>query len=242
MDIGADYIATGHYARVDKLPNGRYALRTSRTEKKDQTYALYNLTQDQLSRTLMPVGAYEKDEIRKMAEEACLPVAHKPDSQDICFVPDGDYASFIEEYRDTRFPEGNFVTADGKVIGRHKGIIHYTVGQRKGLGLALGYPAFVLEIRPETNEVVVGRNKDLFTEELVATDFNWISGEVPTGEIKVSGRTRYHQPLTEGVAKVLENGDVKVSFDEPIRAITKGQSVVLYDGDVVLGGGTIKEC
>ena len=116
MDIGADYIATGHYARVDKLPNGRYALRTSRTEKKDQTYALYNLTQDQLSRTLMPVGAYEKDEIRKMAEEACLPVAHKPDSQDICFVPDGDYASFIEEYRDTRFPDGNFVMQKGDKI------------------------------------------------------------------------------------------------------------------------------
>ena len=145
LSIGADYIATGHYARIDKLPNGRYAIRRSATLAKDQTYTLYNLTQEQLEHTLMPVGNYSKDQIREMAEKIGLQVANKPDSQDICFVPDGDYASFIEENVDAPIRQGNFVTPDGKILGKHKGIIHYTVGQRKGLGLALGYPAFVLE-------------------------------------------------------------------------------------------------
>ena len=151
MEIGADYIATGHYARVEQLPNGRYAIRHSATWSKDQTYALYNLTQDQLRRTLMPVGEYEKDQIREIAKEIGLLIANKPDSQDICFVSDDDYASFIEEESNQKIPEGNFVTPDGKILGRHKGIIHYTIGQRKGLGLSLGYQAFVLEIRPDTN-------------------------------------------------------------------------------------------
>lgn len=145
LSIGADYIATGHYARIEKLENGRYALRRCAAAVKDQTYALYNLTQEQLSRTLMPVGEYSKEEIRKIAGEIGLNVASKPDSQDICFVPDGDYAAFIEAESGRKSEEGNFVTLDGKVLGRHKGIIHYTVGQRKGLGLALGYPAFVLK-------------------------------------------------------------------------------------------------
>ena len=166
LSIGADYIATGHYARIDQLENGRYAIRRSATLAKDQTYALYNLTQEQLKRTLMPVGQYSKDEIRKIAEKIGLLVANKPDSQDICFVPDGDYAAYIEENAGVKIPEGNFVTLDGKVLGKHKGIIHYTVGQRKGLGLSLGYPAFVLEIRPETNEVVIGTNEDSMTTTL----------------------------------------------------------------------------
>ena len=156
MDIGADYIATGHYARIGQLPGGRYAVRTSATGRKDQTYALYNLTQEQLKRTLMPVGEYTKEEIREIAAKMNLPVAHKPDSQDICFVPDGDYASFIEKTANRTFPQGNFVLTDGTIVGRHNGIIHYTVGQRKGLGVAMGYPVFVLAIRPETNEVVLG--------------------------------------------------------------------------------------
>lgn len=150
MDIGADYIATGHYARVVQLENGRYTLKCSATLAKDQTYALYNLTQEQLKRTLMPVGEYTKDQVREIAEKINLRIANKPDSQDICFVPDGDYASFIEEEAAVKIPEGNFVDLDGRVLGRHKGITHYTVGQRKGLGLSLGHPAFVLEIRPET--------------------------------------------------------------------------------------------
>ena len=155
LSIGAEYIATGHYARVVQLENGRYTLRRSATLAKDQTYALYNLTQEQLKRTLMPVGKYTKDEVRAIAEKINLRIANKPDSQDICFVPDGDYAAYIEEEAGVKVPEGNFVLTDGTVLGRHKGITHYTVGQRKGLGLALGYPAFVLEIRPETNEVVI---------------------------------------------------------------------------------------
>ena len=160
LEIGADYIATGHYARIDKLPNGRYALKKSVTAAKDQTYALYNLTQDQLSHTLMPVGEYEKENVRKMAEEAGLPVAHKPDSQEICFVSDNDYASFIEKETGVDIPTGNFVDVHGNVLGMHKGITHYTIGQRKGLGLAMGHPVFVCEIRPETNEVVIGENDD----------------------------------------------------------------------------------
>lgn len=157
LGLGAEYIATGHYARIEQLPNGRFAIRNSVTAAKDQTYALYNLTQSQLAHTLMPVGAYPKDEIRQMAEEAGLPVAHKKDSQEICFIPDHDYAAFIErESRKTVPGPGNFVSADGKILGKHKGITHYTVGQRKGLNLSLGHPVFVTGIRPETNEVVIG--------------------------------------------------------------------------------------
>ena len=153
LDIGADYIATGHYARVEQLPNGRYAIRHSATWSKDQTYALYNLTQDQLRRTLMPVGEYEKDQIREIAKEIGLQIANKPDSQDICFVSDDDYASFIEENVDAPIRQGNFVTPDGKILGKHKGIIHYTVGQRKGLGIALGRPVFIREIDAKTNRI-----------------------------------------------------------------------------------------
>ena len=214
LSIGADYIATGHYARIDKLSNGRYAIRRSATLAKDQTYALYNLTQEQLEHTLMPVGNYSKDQIREMAEKIGLQVANKPDSQDICFVPDGDYASFIEENADAPIRQGNFVTPDGKILGKHKGIIHYTVGQRKGLGLALGYPAFVLEIRPETVE-------DL------------------TEPMRVFAKIRYnHKGAWCTVVKTGED-EITCTFDEPIRAVTPGQAVVLYDGEYVLGGGTI---
>ena len=177
LDIGAEYIATGHYARVEKLLNGRYAIRNSATAAKDQTYALYNLTQDQLSKTLMPVGEYTKDQIRAMADEIGLLVAHKPDSQDICFVSDGDYASYIEENSDAKITPGNFVLSDGTVVGKHKGIIHYTVGQRKGLGLSLGHPVFVLEIRPGTNEVVVGSNEESMSRYVRADQVNFMTVE-----------------------------------------------------------------
>ena len=180
--IGADYIATGHYARIEKLPNGRFSLRVSETGAKDQTYALYNLTQEQLSSTLMPVGSYTKDEIRKMAKELGLLVAEKPDSQDICFVPDGDYASFIEETTDAGSRPGNFVLSDGSVVGTHKGIIHYTVGQRKGLGLSMGHPVFVLEIRPDTNEIVVGTGEESLTRKVRARHINFMSVEDLPGE------------------------------------------------------------
>ena len=192
LSIGADYIATGHYARIEHLPNGRYAIRRSATMEKDQTYALYNLTQEQLARTLMPVGEYSKDRIREMADEIGLLVAHKPDSQDICFVPDGDYASFIENTTDQVLQTGDFVTPEGKILGKHKGIIHYTVGQRKGLGLALGYPAFVLEIRPETNEVVIGTYEESLTYTVRANELNFMSVEQITEPVRVFAKIRYN--------------------------------------------------
>lgn len=239
LDIGADYIATGHYASVTQLPNGRYALKKSKTDAKDQTYALYNLTQEQLSRTLMPCGAYEKDEIRKIAEKIGLRVAHKPDSQEICFIPDDDYAGFIEESIGKKLPEGNFVTADGTVLGRHKGIIHYTVGQRKGLELPMGRRVFVTSLRPETNEVVIGETEDVFGTVLYADRMNWMGMECPAEPIEVTAKIRYNHKGARCIVEPLTDGTVKCTFPEPVRAITPGQAVVFYDGDIVLGGGTI---
>lgn len=238
-EIGAEYIATGHYAQIDQLENGRYSLRRSATLAKDQTYALYNLTQEQLKHTLMPVGAYTKDQIREIAEQISLRVAHKPDSQDICFVPDGDYASFIEASLDKKIPTGNFVTVDGKVLGIHKGITHYTVGQRKGLGLALGYPAFVVEIRPETNEVVIGTNEDSMSYYVRANKLNFMSIEDLKGELRVWTKIRYNHKGAWCTIRKTGVDEVLCTFEEKQRAITPGQAVVFYDGDYVLGGGTI---
>lgn len=239
MEIGADYIATGHYARIDVLPNGRYAIKHSATRMKDQTYALYNLTQDQLKRTLMPVGEYSKEEIRAIAEKIHLKVASKPDSQDICFVPDGDYAEFIRRESKKEVPEGNFVSTDGKILGRHKGITHYTVGQRKGLGLSLGHPAFVLEIRPETNEVVIGTNEESMTRFVKANRLNFMAVEDIEGEMRAFGKIRYNHKGTPCTVKRTGEDEILCTFDEPVRAVTPGQALVLYDGDYVLGGGTI---
>jgi len=222
LEIGADYIATGHYARIDKLPNGRYALKKSVTAAKDQTYALYNLTQDQLSHTLMPVGEYEKENVRKMAEEAGLPVAHKPDSQEICFVSDNDYASF-----------------NGNVLGTHKGITHYTIGQRKGLGLAMGHPVFVCEIRPETNEVVIGENEDIFTTTIRANHLNFMSVEDIDGEARALAKIRYNHRGDMCTLRKIDEDTIEAVFDKPQRAATPGQALVFYDGDYVMGGGTI---
>ena len=239
LSIGADYIATGHYARVVKLENGRYTLRRSATLAKDQTYALYNLTQEQLSRTLMPVGEYSKEEVRAIAEKIGLQVAAKPDSQDICFVPDGDYASYIEENAGVQIPEGNFVTTDGTILGKHKGITHYTVGQRKGLGLALGYPAFVLEIRPETNEVVIGTHAESMADSLKAVNLNFMSIEDLTEPMRVFVKIRYNHKGVWAVIEKTGEDEATCTFEEPQRAVTPGQSVVFYDGEYVLGGGTI---
>ncbi len=236
-DIGADYIATGHYAQIERLSNGRYSLK--RTEVKDQTYALYNLTQEQLSHTLMPVGAYSKDEIRQIAEKIGLRVANKPDSQDICFVPDGDYAGFIEDTLQKELPRGNFVTVDGRVLGSHKGITHYTVGQRKGLGLALGYPAFVIEIRPETNEVVIGTNEDSMSNYVRANRLNFMSIEDLDGKMRVWAKIRYNHKGAWCTIQKTADDEVLCTFEEQQRAITPGQAVVFYDGEYVLGGGTI---
>lgn len=240
MEIGADYIATGHYARVEQLANGRYAIRNSVTAAKDQTYALFNLTQEQLSHTLMPVGAYTKDEIRAMAEEIGLMVAQKKDSQEICFIPDNDYAGFIDrECGDMVPPPGNFVSADGEILGQHKGITHYTVGQRKGLGIALGHPVFVTEIRPETNEVVLGENEDVFTNRLYANQLNFMSLPDIRDEITLNAKIRYSHAGSP--CRVIRTGEDEIccEFEEPVRAVTPGQAVVLYDGDYVAGGGMI---
>ena len=240
MAIGADYIATGHYAQIDRLPGGRYSLKTSVTAAKDQTYALYNLTQEQLSHTLMPVGSYHKEEIRDMAKRLGLPVAHKPDSQEICFIPDHDYASFIEEYTGRELPPGNFVDLDGRVLGRHRGITHYTVGQRKGLNLSMGRPVFVVEIRPETNEVVIGDNEDVFTNVLRCDKLNWMAVDGLHGKpMDVLAKIRYSHKGRPCTIREIGNDMVECRFHEPVRAVTPGQAVVFYDGDYVAGGGTI---
>ncbi len=239
LSIGADYIATGHYARVARLPNGRYALQKSATAAKDQTYALYSLSQYQLAHTLMPVGDYTKEEIRKIASSLGLQTADKPDSQEICFIPDQDYAGFID--RETGRPQepGDFVAKDGTVLGRHKGITHYTIGQRKGLGLAMGKPVFVTEIRPQQNQVVIGGSEDVFGTSLVADSLNFMSIESLKGAREAVAKIRYnHQGASCTLAPAGEDR-VLCQFHEPVRAITPGQAVVFYEGDTVVGGGTI---
>ncbi|MCD8083235.1 MAG: tRNA 2-thiouridine(34) synthase MnmA [Clostridiales bacterium] len=241
MEIGADGIATGHYARISRLPNGRLAIKKSVTAKKDQTYALYSLTQEQLARTRMPVGEYHKEEIREMAERIGLNVAHKADSQEICFVPDRDYAGFIERQAEEIPGEGNFVDMQGRVIGRHKGIIHYTVGQRKGLNLAMGHPVFVTGIRPQTNEVVIGESGDVFTDRLTCNRLSWMAVDGLDGEERrVTAKIRYGHPGAACVIRQAGDDEVFCRFDEPVRAVTPGQAVVFYEGDYVLGGGIIQ--
>lgn len=240
MEIGADYIATGHYARIVQLPNGRYAIRNSVTAAKDQTYALYNLTQYQLAHTLMPVGDYEKDVIRKIAERENLPVAHKPDSQEICFIPDHDYAAFIDREATGRAPgKGNFVTKDGNVLGEHLGITHYTIGQRKGLNLAMGHPVFVTDIRPETDEVVIGENEDVFSDTLFCKNLNFMSIEDLTEPREVLAKIRYAHRGEKCLIEKVGEDTVKCTFKAPVRAVTPGQAVVFYEEEHVLGGGVI---
>lgn len=239
LEISADYIATGHYARIRQLENGRFCLTRSVTAAKDQTYALYNLTQEQLSHTLMPVGSYSKEEIRRMADQIGLSVADKPDSQEICFVPDQDYAGFIERTTGAPSQTGNFVQADGTILGQHKGIIHYTIGQRRGLGLPMGRRVVVTEIRPETNEVVIGEQEDVWTDHLLADRLNWMSVPDLTEERSASAKIRYNHTGTPCTLQKTASDQVRVQFHEPVRAVTPGQAVVFYDGDCVLGGGTI---
>ena len=240
LEIGADFIATGHYARIEKLENGRFAIRNSVTVAKDQTYALYNLTQEQLAHTLMPVGDYTKEQIREIAQNAGLPVAHKPDSQEICFVPDNDYAGFIDREAGDRVPgAGNFVTADGRVLGRHKGITHYTIGQRRGLELPMGERVFVTEIRPEKNEVVIGSNEDILVKTLICDRVNFMSVEDIAGPVRARTKIRYNHGGEDCLLEKLSDGRVQCTFDRNVRAVTPGQAAVFYDGEYVLGGGTI---
>ena len=240
MEIGADYIATGHYARVEQLANGRYSIRNSVTAVKDQTYALYNLTQDQLRHTLMPVGAYAKDQIRAIAREAGLPVASKSDSQDICFVPDHDYAGFIE--RETGEPSipGNFVDEDGNILGTHKGIVHYTIGQRKGLGISADTPLFVKELRVAENEVVLCRSESLFSDVCIVSNVNYMARAALDGATEAIGKVRYSHRGSPCVIEALPDGLLRCKFKEPQRAMTPGQAAVFYEGDHILCGGTIE--
>ncbi len=237
--LGCDYVVTGHYARIEELSDGTFQLKKALDLSKDQSYVLYSMTQEQLRATQFPLGALCKSEVRSIAEANGFVNAAKPDSQDICFVPDGDYAKVIKLRTGRSYAEGNYVDTNGKVLGRHKGIINYTIGQRKGLGIAFGKPTFVVDIRPETNEVVLGSNEELFGTELNVTDFNWIAGMAPAERFSCKAKIRYRQEEQPATASLLSNGDVHISFDKPQRAITKGQAAVLYDGDTVLGGGVI---
>lgn len=239
QSLEQDYIATGHYARrgYDEK-TGRYTLSKGADITKDQSYVLYGMTQYQLSRTLFPVGEFSKSRTREIAQEYGLINADKPDSQDICFVPDGDYASFIERYTGRTFPEGDFTDMQGNILGRHNGIIRYTIGQRKGLGIALGKPAYVVEKDTENNRVVLGDNDDLFSDTVYANDVNWVSIERPGSSIRVCAKVRYNQKEQPATLYPLENGNIKVVFDQPQRAITYGQAVVCYDGDMLVCGGT----
>ena len=239
LKIGADYIATGHYAQIKQLPNGRYTLASAVTAAKDQTYALYSLTQQQLAHTLMPVGLYHKEEIRDMAAKRGLRVAEKPDSQEICFVPDKDYAGFIKREYHIKEEPGNFVSGDGRILGEHKGILHYTIGQRKGLGIAFGKPMFVAEIRPESREIVLAEDKELYTKVVYANHLNFMSMERIQGMKEANGKIRYNHQGAPCVVEQVEKDVIRCEFLEPQRAVTPGQALVLYDGDYVLGGGTI---
>ncbi|MCL2592518.1 MAG: tRNA 2-thiouridine(34) synthase MnmA [Defluviitaleaceae bacterium] len=236
LGLEADFIATGHYAKIERLENGRFAIKGSFENKKDQSYALYNLTQFQLEKTLMPLGNYSKEEIRDIAKSIGLDVANKPDSQEICFIPDNDYGNFLKNNSDYEALTGDFVDINGNKIGTHNGIIYYTVGQRKGLG-AFGKPMFVKNINPTKNEVMLGSDSDVFENSLICDDINMMAiGEI-VGEIDVLAKTRYSQKLAK--AKIKKDGErIICNFLEPQRAITPGQSAVFYDeiGNILCGG------
>ncbi len=239
--LKADMIATGHYAHIVKLDNGRYTLKKADHADKDQTYMLYALSQEQLERTMMPLGTYSKDEVRKIAKSAGIPVADKPDSQEICFVPDDDYAGFIERSYDGPLPgEGDLTDEDGNVLGRHKGIIHYTVGQRKGLGIAFGHPMYVKRIDSENNRVILAGNEELYSNVVECSDINLMSiPSIGEGEqIRCKAKIRYRHEAQSATA-CIKNDRLVITFDEPQRAAAPGQSAVMYDAGVVIGGGVI---
>lgn len=239
MDI--DYIATGHYAIIEYDETlKRYLLKKSVTDKKDQTYALYNFTQDQLSRTLMPIGDYTKEQVREIAEKLELDVASKPDSQEICFVEDNNYAKFIKENTDKKIKSGHFVDTKGNILGKHKGIIHYTVGQRKGLGITFGKPMYVVGVDIKNNNVILGENHETFSKSLIADDLNYIMIDKLEKPMEVKAKIRYSAKESDATIYPIEDGKVKVDFKEPQRAITPGQSVVFYSNDIVVGGGVIR--
>ena len=236
---GIDYVVTGHYARVEQdEATGRWLLKKGLDENKDQSYVLYNFTQEQLAHTLMPLGGYNKDWVRQKAEELGLGVAHKPDSQEICFVEDDDYAKFITDYSGYKPKEGDILDVNGNVIGKHRGLIYYTIGQRKGIG-AYGRPMFVMKIDAENNTITLGEKGMEFSNELTAYDVNFVSGEFPKENMLITAKVRYQAPPAAAMLCPQKDGTVKLMFPEPQRAVTPGQAVVFYDGDIVLGGGTV---
>lgn len=240
MAMGIDYVATGHYAIIEKH-NDRYIIKKSEDDKKDQTYALYNLTQFQLERTLMPCGQYKKSKIREIAKEIGLRVHNKKDSEEICFIPDNDHGRYIKNRFPNKVREGNFVDKQGNVLGRHKGIVYYTIGQRKGLGIAFGKPMYVVDINPFRNEVVLGDLEDLLNTELIAKDINYIPFDTLKEPMEVEAKIRYSQTPSKAIITPIEDGRVRVNFQEKQRAITKGQSVVFYKDDLLIGGGIIEK-
>ena len=236
--LDCEYVVTGHYARIEER-GGEFFLKKALDETKDQSYVLYSMTQEQLAHTLFPLGTFRKSEVRVLAGKCGFVNASKPDSQDICFVPDGDYGAFLERYTGKKYPSGAFIDTDGNVLGMHRGTVRYTVGQRRGLGVALGKPVYVKKIDPEKNTVTLAEERELYSDALTAAKFNWISGRAPEAEIRCRAKIRYRQKEEPAVAYPEADGTVKVKFDSPQRAITPGQAVVLYDGETVLGGGRI---
>ncbi|MBR5091178.1 MAG: tRNA 2-thiouridine(34) synthase MnmA [Ruminiclostridium sp.] len=243
-ELGCDYISTGHYARIEQDPvSGRWLLKKALSDgaenDKDQSYVLYDLTQEQLAHTLFPLGNMSKSEVREFAERNGLVNAHKSDSQDICFVPDGDYAAFIRRTTGREYPPGDVADSSGKVWGRHEGLINYTIGQRKGLGIAFGKPMYVTGKDTASNTLLVGDDRELLSGVLTASDLNWIAFERPEAPFSCKAKTRYRMREQPCTVYPLDDGTVRVEFDTPQRAITPGQRVVFYDGDTVLGGGVI---
>ncbi|MBQ8141403.1 MAG: tRNA 2-thiouridine(34) synthase MnmA [Clostridia bacterium] len=237
--MGYDRIATGHYAVTEQTPSGRYIIKKASDKSKDQSYVLWSLTQDVLSRVILPLGKYKKSEIRELAAKYCFDNAYKSDSQDICFIPDGDYASFIRNHSSFELPKASFIDTDGNFLGENDGIIKYTIGQRKGLGIALGKPMFVKCKDPVSNTVTLCEDSELYSRELTASRINFIACDDMYSPTRVQAKIRYkHEPADATVIQTAPD-KFKLRFDEPQRAIAKGQSVVLYDGDVLVGGGII---
>ena len=242
LSLGYDYIATGHYARIEKdFNSGRYLLLRAADKAKDQTYFLSCLNQQQLAHTKLPLGTVTKEQVREIAEVQGFINARKRDSQDICFIPDGDYKAFMERYTGKQYPSGDFLDKNGNVIGPHYGAVGYTIGQRKGLGLAMGEPVYVCGKDMQSNTVTIGTNEDLFKTTLRANNWNWIPFPALTAPIRVTAKVRYRHIEQPATVYPEDNGYARVEFDAPQRAITTGQAVVLYDGDLVVGGGTITE-
>lgn len=238
--LGMDYIATGHYAIIeyDRSKN-RFLLKRSYAKEKDQTYVLYNMTQDMLSKTLFPLGKFSKNQVRELAKRYNLPVAQKPDSQEICFITDNDYGLFIKENTGIDEP-GTYVDVEGNVLGKSKAYYHYTIGQRKGLGISAGKRMYVVDIKPSENKIVLGSEDKIFSDSLIATDLNFIPFDCLSTEIEVSAKIRYTAKESKARIIPIDNSKVYVKFYEKQRAITPGQSVVFYDNDIVIGGGIIK--